>query len=113
MSYGAKSILEYQQEIHAIAVENGWWEDPNRNILESLMLVVSEISEAAEAYREHRMDFYFENDGKPEGFFVELADAMIRILDLAEKHGVEMGMIMNQKIVYNKMRPYRHGNKNA
>lgn len=113
MSYPPKSIREYQQEIHQTAVEKGWWEDPNRNMLECLMLIVSEVSEAAEEYREHGADFHYESFGKPEGFYVELADAIIRILDLAEKGGVDMEGLIQQKMEYNKTRSYRHGNKRA
>lgn len=49
-------------------------------------------------------------DGKPEGVFVELADAIIRILDLAGACGVDIEALVEEKHNYNK-RPFRHGNK--
>lgn len=46
---------------------------------------------------------------KPEGFVVELADAVIRVLDLAGALGVDLESAMLAKHDYNKSRPYRHG----
>ena len=75
-------------EIHARNVRAGWWTDIDtgentlhtRNVGEMLMLTVTEISEAMEADRKKLMD-----DKLPHrpGLTVELADAVIRILDLA------------------------------
>jgi hypothetical protein len=48
---------------------------------------------------------------KPEGFPVELADAVIRILDLASWLGIDIGAVMDMKIAYNKTRPHLHGRK--
>lgn len=48
---------------------------------------------------------------KPEGAFVELADAIIRILDIAGYHNVNMFELIEEKIQYNSTRPHRHGGK--
>lgn len=48
---------------------------------------------------------------KPEGIAVELADCIIRILDWAGKEGMDMESIINEKMAYNRTRPYRHGGK--
>jgi len=50
---------------------------------------------------------------KPEGFLVELADAMIRIADLVYLVGGEKEFIraLNEKHEYNSTRPFKHGRK--
>ena len=50
-------------------------------------------------------------DGKPEGIAVELADAMIRILDYCAYSGIDIEEALKLKHAYNKGRPYRHGGK--
>lgn len=39
------------QEIHTTAKEKGFWDNKERNVGEMLMLIVSELGEALEAYR--------------------------------------------------------------
>lgn len=46
---------------------------------------------------------------KPEGFGVELADAVIRIADLAYLTGVDLGALVLEKMTYNATRPHKHG----
>jgi hypothetical protein len=100
-----------QAEIHATAVSKGWWEK-ERNIPECLMLIVSEISEALEEYRDGRVLLWHKGD-KPEGMYVELADAVIRIMDLCEHGHVSLADMIEIKTKYNNTRPYRHGGKAA
>ena len=71
-----------------------------------LALITSEISEALEADRKDLMD-----DHLPQyyGFDVELADALIRILDMCGANNVDIGKVVRDKLEYNKTRPYRHG----
>lgn len=100
-----------QASIHKTAVDKGWWEK-ERNIPEALMLIVSEISEALEEYRAGRIVMWRKGD-KPEGFFIELADAAIRIMDLCEWYHVSLADMIEIKAKYNETRPYRHGGKAA
>lgn len=107
----AKTLNEWQEEIHALAKEKGWWEQ-ERNPLEIHALIHSEIAEATEAARAgldpaHRIG----ESGKPEGEAVELADAVIRVLDWFEFNGWDFEAIMESKHLYNKSRPHRHGGK--
>ena len=44
-------------------------------------------------------------------FWVEVADAFIRILDLAGAHKIDLEHIIELKHEYNKTRPHRHGGK--
>ena len=105
-------LNELQHEAHRIALEKGWYAKGDRNVMELLMLIVTEIAEAAESYRNDEPEFHFV-DGKPEGLGVELADTIIRICDMAEYMGIDLADVINAKMAYNKTRPYRHGNKIA
>jgi NTP pyrophosphatase (non-canonical NTP hydrolase) len=84
-----------------------WWIDPAtgepkaRNVGEMLMLVVSELAEALEADRKSLPD-----DKLPHrsGIEVELADAVIRIMDMAEGLGLDLAGAWQEKMVYNLQR---------
>ncbi len=108
-----KSIRSWTKDIHANAVAHGWWDDPERNLPELLCLIHSEISEALEAYRDGEIDTVVHDNGKPEGFWVEIADAVIRAMDLAGRFDVDLEHIIALKHEYNKSRPFRHGGKRA
>lgn len=103
-------MRQLQKEIHENAVAHGWY-DPPPSIPEALAMVHSEVSEALEEYRAGRMETYLAPGGKPEGFPVELADIVIRCLDLAERLGIDLEQMIRIKHGYNKKRPYRHGGK--
>lgn len=105
-----KTISEWQKEVHALAIEKGWYEGEKRGVPELLCLIHSEISEALECYRKGENRLYHVN-GKPEGFPVEVADAVIRILDMCGYLGIDLEFMIENKHEYNKSRPYRHGGK--
>lgn len=99
------SVAEYCNEL---AIKACWWNDITthaplqRNHPEMFMLMVSEISEAMEAYRKNLMD-----DKLPhrKGVEVELADACIRIFDYCANFGLDLGGAIAEKLEYNKTRP--------
>lgn len=108
-------MREMQKEVHQTALNHGWWDNVDRRIVpEKIALVHSELSEALECYRDPELfvDGY-SVEGKPEGFGFELADAIIRIFDLAEFLGLDMENLVREKNEYNKSRAFRHGNKLA
>lgn len=102
-------MLEYL--VHMVhdewAVPKGWWTDlatmqpKDRNVGELLCLVHSEISEALEGYRKNLPD-----DHLPEfkSIEVELADAMIRILDMAGGLKLRLAEAFVAKMDYNRHR---------
>lgn len=76
-------------EIHAQNVAVGWWDDfPRRQDRHytAMMLVVTEWAEAAEGARKDLVDDHLPH--RPM-FDVELADAAIRLLDLAGAYQIE------------------------
>ena len=112
----AKTLRVRQDEIHENAVNHGWWdgvteEDKVKLIPEKILLVHAELSEAVEEFRNGTIDTYIGAGGKPEGLWVEMADAIIRILDLAGAFKVDLEHIIEVKHEYNKTRPHRHGGK--
>jgi len=105
-----KSINEWQEEIHQIAMDKGWWDD-ERTFGEIVALMHSELSEALESYRNGEPLYWVEDNGKPEGIAVELVDTIIRILDYLGAKELDTENILKLKVEYNKSREYRHGNK--
>lgn len=99
-------------------------------IVEKLALTHEEISEAlgeirsghapTEVYYRSRIGAEYPEqtiteDGKPyykpEGFGIELADAVIRIADLAYLTGLDLGALVTEKMYYNATREHKHGRK--
>jgi len=75
------------------------------------MLAVTELAEAMEAHRDGNT-----GSDKIRGFSKveeELADTVIRILDLAAGMGFDVDGAVRAKMAYNETRPYRHGGKLA
>lgn len=123
------SIATIQQEAYFRAVESGWWpEHQDVNVPEKIALMHSELSEALEELRAGRdvaeryytgdaglrVDFPVSPDGrpyKPEGVPSELADVIIRILDLCGHFGIDMEAVLEEKMRYNATRSFRHGGR--
>lgn len=86
-------------KLHNVAVDHGWWEY-ERNLGEILCLIHSEVSEALESLRN--------NEGQ-ESFAEELADIIIRTLDLAARLNINIGYTVLRKNEINIDRPHKHG----
>ena len=93
-------------QVHDNAVDHGWWEEPREDGT-LIALIMSEAAEALEALRkgngpdEHCPQF--------SGAEVELADVVIRIMDMAEARGWDVAGAIVAKHEFNKTRPYKHG----
>lgn len=94
-----------------------------------LLLAVSEVCEAYEELRDgHQMHDVYLRDGKPEGFPVEVADSIIRLLNIL--HSVSMvngplrlmrgtevlrtmtiAEVIAMKVAFNHTRPPKYGRK--
>lgn len=120
-----KGLNSSAQTIYDNNKEKGFW-DKERNVGEMLMLVTSELGEAMEAHRKGRFakleeaqsnissggDFKmnFEKYIK-DTFEDEIADAVIRLLDMAAGLGIDIEQHINAKVQYNKSREKLHGKK--
>lgn len=71
-------------------------------------LMHSELSESLEADRKDLLDDHLKD---MPGREVELADALIRILDCAGAEGIDIETAVERKLNYNRTRAYKHGKK--
>lgn len=84
---------------HGVARDCGWWQETTeRDIPRLLMLCVSELSEAMEGDRKDLMDDHLPNRKMIE---VELADAIIRIFDMAGGFNLDVAGAIRDKMLYN------------
>ena len=99
------TLNEYAIACHR--ANDKWWRDPvtkayvDRNIGELLMLIVCELAEACEGDRKDVMDNHLPHRKM---FDVELADALIRIFDLAGAHEIDLDTVFAEKMLYNRTR---------
>ncbi|GHV36771.1 nucleotide pyrophosphohydrolase [Clostridia bacterium] len=124
----------FAREIHENAKAHGWY-DPPPSFPEVISTFHSELSEALEEYRAGKPNLYCGKDNehggecisvecgtcsclngdcgeeKPQGIAVELADAIIRILDTCAHMGIDIEAAIAMKHEYNKSREFRHGGK--
>lgn len=105
----AAPINQLCEDVHADNIAAGWWADrvtgasilETRNVPEILMLIVSEVAEAMEGHRKSLQDDKLPHRSMLE---VELADACIRIFDLAGAKGFDLGGAIAEKRAFNAVR---------
>ncbi len=101
----AEAINIIAKQVHAANIT--WWRDPltgeprERNVGELLMLAVSELAEAMEGHRKNLQDDKLPHRKMLE---VEIADCIIRLLDLGEGLRLDLGGAFDEKMRYNATR---------
>lgn len=139
------TIEEMTIEVRMVNIDKGWRSaagGPGTNTFgDYIALLHSEVSEALEAYRDHRLadatkrprcsyspcEAFGEYVGpglgcvdprhtadtppKPEGVGSELADVLIRLLDMADVFGIDLEAEYRRKIAYNRGREFQHGGR--
>ena len=132
-------LTELSRQIYDINAANGFWDEP-REIGTLLMLATSELAEALEADRkdkwadmtgedraflEEMTAFKYANPSDSDkelyagvfdervkdSFEDEIADAIIRLLDISAGHGIDIDFHVKAKMAYNATREYKHGKR--
>jgi len=119
-------LNELSQKIFQANKEKGFW-DNERNVGEMLMLVTTELAEAMESHRKGKFcklntfnETYFDNLNDAEfnqafeknikdTFSDEMADSLIRILDMCGGLEIDIEKHVELKLRYNSLRPKLHG----
>jgi len=122
------NLNKLAESIYNANKEKGFWAQ-ERNVGETLMLVVTELAEAMEVHRKtgdiridsasKQMVENVSEDLFPSTFVMlakdtfgdEIADALIRIFDLAGGFGIDLNFHVSQKLRYNATREHKHGKK--
>lgn len=86
---------------YGLSKDSGWHDKPVE-FGTRIALIHSEASESLEGHRKDLMDDHLPHRKMAE---VELADCIIRILDLAGAEGYDIGGAMIEKLIYNQQRP--------
>lgn len=123
-----KTIAEWQDAVWQNAEDHGFHDKgANDNLPTQLANIHGEVSEAWEEFRKTGFDakrIYFPkappgadqafalnlaaSGVKPEGFPTEMADIVIRVMDVCKQHGVDLEEAIAIKHAYNRTRPYKH-----
>ena len=115
----AADINALADEVAKISEQNGFWDAEGLGDLglmaTKLALIADEVCEAIRVHRD-----VYEGDVRQiskmtaeqeQEFVEELADIVIRTLDIAGHYGFLLGDTVMEKINKNRNRPYRHGKR--
>lgn len=85
--------------------------DEDLSFSDLLLLIVSELGEATDAWRDHRLADVTREDGKPLDVGGELADALIRLIDTCDRLGIDLAAQFDRVVRWGWTRPYQHGGR--
>jgi hypothetical protein len=88
------------QKCHNYNVSKGWW-NQKTDVCRPIALIHGELSESVEALRKNLQDPHLQGR---KNFDVEMADVVLRILDLCGAKKVLLGTVMSEKSIYNMTR---------
>lgn len=111
-----KHFTAFQETCYQVSADHGFHEKDGQTPDEFMIplrlgLIHGEVAEALESFRKNGLDAPSEHglDGSVTALEEELADIVIRVADMAETHGLDLASAIQEKVEYNKTRPYKHG----
>lgn len=105
------TISQLQEYIRDWAIRKGWLTETPRNPAEQLMLIVTELAEACEAFRVGNPPCERPGMEQYSHAAEELADVVIRCLQMAGEHNIPLADVVMAKMAFNETRPVKHGKK--
>lgn len=108
-----------QTEVVAFCIAKGWSGPGSAPVTfgDAMALLHSEVSEAVEAYRDHKLEDAtgvsddLRPPSKPEGVGSEFADVLIRLLDNCDRYGIDLPFEYERKMAFNRTRAFQHGGR--
>lgn len=107
-----QQAIDEVQSLHGGRMqEKGFWagrSDSTESKLALIALMHSELSEAVEGIRKHKMDDHLPDVPMDHA---EMADVVLRVFDYCAYYGIPLGSLILRKMEYNASRPHMHGGK--
>lgn len=118
------ALNDLRDTCHALAIEKGWYDTEESQefyIARTVANIHGEASELWEAFRTDTMNNPCDKTVAMTGLNIpeltcleeELADIIIRVLDMAGRLNVDIALAVASKHLYNTHRSFRHGGKKA
>lgn len=109
------NLNDLRDECYDVSLRNGFHEADNvlkhfpSEIAPKLLLINSEIGEATEALRQMEWETNLsEHVPTMTAFEEEIADVVIRVMDLCGWLGIDIERCVADKMAFNRTRPYKH-----